>query len=149
MMLDTLQADLVTSLKEGKAVRVMTLRNLISAIRNAGITKYGASMDTKLTEEDVMTVVKKQIKTHKESIEAFAKAGRSDLVAKEQAELDVLSEFAPKEMSDEDLKKILAPVLASGEQNFGLLMKQAMGLVKGQADGGRVAGILKQLMSSK
>ena len=79
-----------------------------------------------LLEADITDVVKKQIKTHKESIEAFQKANRTDLVSKEQAELDVLEEFAPKEISDEELKTILAPVAASGEQNFGLLMKQAM-----------------------
>jgi len=149
MNLTQLQSDLNASLKAGKSVRVATIRLLVSAIRNAAIDKYGAEWEKKLSDADVAEVVKKQVKTHKESVEAFEKAGRQDLVAKEQAELTVLEEFAPKEMSDEELKKLLQPVVASGEQNFGLLMKQAMAAVKGQADGGRVAALLKQLMSSK
>ena len=149
MTLNDLQVDLNTSLKTGKTVRVLTLRSLISAIRNSAIAKYGTKLETSLTEADILDVVKKQIKTHKESIEAFGQAGRKELVAKEQAELDVLLDYAPKEISDEELKKILAPVATSGEPNFGLLMKQAMAAVRGQADGGRVAGILKQLVSSK
>jgi uncharacterized protein YqeY len=149
MTLDDLQKDLNVSLKAGKSVRVLTLRSLISAIRNATIAKYGAAAETSVTPADILDVVKKQVKTHKESIDAFTNAKRPELVAKEQAELDVLEEFAPKEISDEELKKILASVASSGEQNFGLLMKSAMAAVKGQADGGRVASILKQLASSK
>ena len=99
-----------------------------------------------MTDADILAEVKKQVKTHTESIEAFAKAGRQELVDKEKAQLVGLnSEFAPKELSDEELKVILAPIAASGEQNFGLLMKSAMAAVQGKADGGRVAGILKQL----
>ena len=149
MNLAQLQVDLNDSLKAGKSSRVGTLRLLISAVRNSVIAKYGAAWETSITDADVMDVVKKQVKTHKESIEAFSQAKRSDLVEKEQAELTVLEEFAPKEVSDEDLKTLLAPVVASGEQNFGLLMKAAMAAVKGQADGGRVAALLKQLQSSK
>lgn len=149
MNLNDLQSDLNASLKSGKAVRVATIRLLVSAVRNAAIAKYGAEWEKKITDADVLDVVKKQVKTHKESIDAFAKANRRDLVDKEQGELVILEEFAPKDMSDEELKKLLEPVAASGEPNFGLLMKQAMAVVKGQADGGRVAATLKTLMSSK
>jgi uncharacterized protein YqeY len=147
MTLNDLQVDLNASLKARDAVRVLTLRSLISAIRNAAIAKYGASADTSITPADIIDVVKKQIKTHKESIEAFESANRKDLVSKEREELVILEEFAPREMSDEDLKKLLAPVVSSQESNFGLLMKAAMAAVKGQADGGRVAALLKQMLA--
>lgn len=147
MLIDQLQEDLNTSLKAGKTVRVGALRFLMSAVRNAAIAKYQAKWETSLTDADVVEIVKKQIKTHKESIEAFEKAGRGELADKEKQELAVLTEFAPKELSDEDLKQLLIPVVASGEQNFGLLMKSAMAAVKGQADGGRVSSLLKQLLS--
>ena len=149
MSLSSLQSDLNASLKAGKAVRVGTLRLLISAARNAAIAKYGNAWETSLTEADITDVVKKQIKTHRESIEAFATAGRQELVDKEKGELDVLEEFGPKELSDVELKALLAPVVATGEQSFGLLMKAAMIAVRGKADGGRVSSILKQLLSSK
>lgn len=146
MVLDQLQTDLNSSLKAGKKERVETLRFLISAVRNMGIAKYGASWETKLTDGDVTDVVKKQVKTHKESVEAFEKGGRSDLVAREQTQLAILEEFAPKEVSDAVLEQMLTPLVTSGETNFGLLMKKAMEIVNGQADGGRVAAMLKQLL---
>lgn len=149
MMLDTLRNDLSSSLKKGDSNRVETLRFLLAAIRNVAIAKYGNAGEASLTDPDILDVIKKQVKTHKESVEAFANAGRKDLVQKEQAQLTVLEAFLPEEMSDEDLKKLLEPVISSGETNFGLLMKHAMAVVAGKADGGRVAGILKQILSSK
>lgn len=146
MLLDTLRNDLTTSLKKGDSNRVETLRFLLAAIRNFAIAKYGSAGEASLTDADILEVIKKQVKTHKESIEAFANAGRNELVQKEQAQLTVLEAFLPKEISDEDLKKLLEPVISSGETNFGLLMKQAMTIVAGKADGGRVAVILKQIM---
>ena len=141
-----LQSDLNTSLKAGNAVRVEALRFLIAGIRNSVTAKYGAEWETKLTDADVIDVVKKQVKTHRESIEAFERAGRQELVGRERAQLSVLEEFAPKELSDDDLKKLLAPIVASGESNFGLLMKTAMAAVAGQADGGRVSNILREIV---
>lgn len=146
MLIDQLKTDVTQSLKNGDAMRVGTLRFLLSAIQNLAIDKYGNASDTSLTDEDVLTVIKKQAKTHRESIDAFEKAGRGELVAKEQAELTILEAFLPKVVSDEELMKLLEPVVASGENNFGLLMKQAMAAVKGQADGGRVVAMLKQML---
>lgn len=146
MLMDQLQTDLTTSLKARERDRVETIRFLIAGVRNLVSAKYGAKWETSLTDADVLDTVKKQIKTHRESIEAFEKAGRQELVDKEKAQLAVLEEFAPKELSDEELKKILTPIAASGEQNFGLLMKQAMAVVKGQAEGGKVSAMLRSLL---
>lgn len=146
MLMQKLQEDLTSSLKAGKADRVSTIRFLIAAARNAAIAKYAAEWETKLTDADVMDVVKKQVKTHKESIDAFEKARRPELAQKEQHELAVLQEYAPKELTDEELRTILEPVAKTGEPNFGKLMGQAMATVKGQADGGRVSAILKGLL---
>ena len=130
-----------------------TIRYLLSAINNIAIAKYGADAQKKLTDADVLDVVKKQVKTHHESIEAFEKGKRADLVEKEKKELAVLEAYLPKQMSDEELKKLLEPIVATGEKNlpagrqvFGLLMKQSMETVKDQADGVRVSAMLKQLL---
>jgi len=146
MLIDDLQSDLTVSLKAGKAARVDALRFLIAGIRNSVTNKYGAEWEKKMTDADALDVVKKQIKTHNESIEAFTKANRQELVEKEKAQLAVLTEFAPKQLSDEELKKLLEPIAKSGEQNFGLLMKQAIGVVKEKADGARVSSLLKQMI---
>ena len=147
MLVDKLQSDLNESLKAGKSQRVEALRFLIAGVRNSVTAKYDATWEKDMKDSDVLEVVKKQIKTHNESIEAFTGAGRQELVDREKTQLAVLTEYAPKELSDEDLKKILDPIATSGEPNFGLMMKQAMGAVKGQADGSRVSAMLKELMS--
>ena len=146
MLMNQLQTDLITSLKAGDASRVETIRFLIAGVRNTVSARYGADWEQKMTDADVLDTVKKQIKTHKESIEAFEKAGRQELVAKEKAQLTILEEFAPKELSNEELKKILEPIAKSGEKNFGLLMKTAMAAVHGQSEGGNVAAVLKSLL---
>lgn len=146
MTITSLQQDLNESLKSGKSDRVETLRFLIAAVKNDSIAKYGNKAETSLTEQDIAAVVKKQVKTHRESVEAFEKAGRTDLAAREKAQLTILLEYSPEEVSDEELRKLLAPVVASGETNFGLLMKKAMEKVAGKADGGRVAALLKQTL---
>ena len=149
MDLNSIQLDLNTSLKQGNAVRVATLRMFISAVRNSAINKYGAAWETSITEADIIDVAKKQVKTHKESVDAFTKAGRPELAQKESEELTILEEFAPKELTDDALRQLLAPIASTGEKNFGLLMKSAMAAVSGQADGARVSAILKELTSSK
>lgn len=133
-------------MKKGDSVRVDTLRFLLAAIRNMAITKYGAAGETSVTEADILDVIKKQAKMHRESIDAFTKANRPELTAKEQKELNILEAFLPKEISDEELKKLLEPVASSGEKNFGLLMKAAMAAVGGKAEGGRVSALLRSML---
>lgn len=146
MLLDQIKSDVKESLKKGDKMRVETLRFLLAAVKNSAISKYGSQGESKVTDEDVLEIVKRQVKTHKESIEAFQKGGRDNLVAQEQAQLAILVEFLPKQLSDEELAAILAPVAASGEANFGLLMKQAVAAVKGQADGSRISAMIKQML---
>ena len=146
MLLQALQTEVRQALKSGDRVRVETLRFLLAATRNSAIDKYGNKADVAMIDEDVLDVIKKQVKTHRESVEAFTNAGRSELADAEKAQLAILEEYLPKQMADEEIKKILAPIATSGEKNFGLLMGQAMKAVKGQADGGRVSRILKQLI---
>lgn len=147
MLLETLKQDLIASLKKGDKTRTETLRFLLAAVQNAAIAKYGNAAEKSVQEEDVLGVIRKQIKTHNESIEAFRKGNRSDLVQREQAQLAILEAYMPKQASDEELIKLLRPVVASGESNFGLLMGQAMKATAGKADGTRISALLKQLTS--
>ncbi len=148
MLLDTLKSQLTTAMKAHDAVTVETVRFLLAAVRNIAIDKYGAQGEAKVTDQDVLDVVKKQVKTHNESVEAFTKAGRTELAEQERAQLAVLSRYLPKQMSDDELRAVLAPVAAAGG-DFGPLMGKAMAAVKGQADGGTVSRILKELLSSQ
>lgn len=146
MLLDTLQSQLASAMKAHDDVRVSTLRFLLAAVRNEAIAKYGAASETSLKDEDVLDVVKKQVKTHKESVVAFDAAGRKELADLERAQLAILESYLPAQATDEELKAALAPIVATGEKNFGLLMKQAMSAVGGKADGGRVSALLKSML---
>ncbi len=146
MKLADLQSQLTTAMKAHDAVRVSTLRFLLAAIQNEAIAKYGAASETSLKDEDVLEVVKKQVKTHKESVVAFDAAGRKELAEAERAQLAILESYLPAEATDEELKAVLTAIAASGEKNFGLLMKQAMAQVGGKADGGRVSALLKSML---
>ncbi|MBP9813716.1 GatB/YqeY domain-containing protein [Candidatus Woesebacteria bacterium] len=145
-MLQTLQQQVIDSMKARDAIRVDTLRFLISAVKTVAINKYGVDSDTKLTDADVLDVIKKQVKTHKESVDAFTNAGRSELAEKEAAQLAILESYLPKEITDDELRALLAPVAAAGG-DFGPLMGKAMSAAKGQADGARVSAMLKQLLT--
>lgn len=146
MLIDELKSELRSAMKASDTNRRDTLRYLLSAVNNSAIAKYGAEAEAKLTQSDVLDVIKKQVKTHKESIEAFEKGGRADLVDKEKAELAILEGYLPKQMSDEELKALLAPIAASGGE-FGPMMGKAMAAVAGKAAGGRVSDLLKQLLA--
>ena len=157
MLLQDIQQTVNMSLKKGDAMTVETLRFLISAARNVAIAKYGAEAESKITDADVLDVIKKQVKTHKESVEAFEKADRRELAQKENAQLAILESYLPKAMSDEDLKALLTPIveegrsLPAGRQDFGPMMGKAMAVLASlpagrQADGGRVSAMLKSLI---
>ncbi|OGG01896.1 hypothetical protein A2Z33_01495 [Candidatus Gottesmanbacteria bacterium RBG_16_52_11] len=149
MRIDDIEKDLITAVKSRDRVKSEALRFLISEIRYSGIARYGAGWESDMTAADIAAVIQQQVKRHRESIDAYKSAGRDDLVSKETAELKILTAYQPQQIGDADLKKLLAEVAASGEKNFGLLMKQAMVGLAGKADGARVSAMLREILSGK
>ena len=146
MILDTIKTDIQASLKRGDSFRVSTLRMIVSAVGYAAIKKYGAAGDEKMTDEDVLDVIKKQAKERKESVEAFTTANRPELADKEKKEFELLLSFLPQELSDEELEHITKEALSDGEKQFGVVMKRVITAAKGRADGSRIAAIVKKLL---
>ncbi|MBI5613984.1 GatB/YqeY domain-containing protein [Candidatus Gottesmanbacteria bacterium] len=146
MLREQIKEQMLASLKDHDKAKVETLRFLLAGIQQAAIAKYGNLSDSKLSDADVLDVIKKQVKSHKESIFAFKEAKRAELVEKETQELAMLEAYLPSQISDEKLIEMLSPIVQSGEKNFGLLMKLAMEKVAGKADGSRVSLILKSLI---
>lgn len=95
MLLDQLQSDLVVAQKNRDKIRVDCLRFLLGAVFNLQIEKYPPSKGGNLTDEDVVAVVRRQVKQHEKSIAMFAKGGRQDLVDREKAELAILKGYLP------------------------------------------------------
>jgi len=125
------------ALRSGQKVRLATLRLLAAAVKNKEV-EVGHELD----DEEFVQVAQKEAKQRRESIEAYDKGGREDLVAREREELEVLGEYVPAELSDEELDAIVeetvAAVGATGSGDMGKLMGAVMAKVKGRADGRRV-----------
>ena len=146
---EKLEEDLKTAMKAGDALRVSTLRMAQSAIHNKEIQLL--KKDTGLSDEETVEVLKSEVKKRKDAVLEFGKAGRTDLAEKEKKEAEILSAYLPAEMSDEDLERILKygirEVAASGEKDFGKVMKASMPVVKGKASGDRISAMLKKLLA--
>ncbi len=145
-VLDQLNEDLKTAMKSKDKLRLGVIRGLKSEIMNAQV-KNGKE---KLTDDQLNTVVLKEIKQEKESISEFQKGGRDDLVADQKSKLAVAQEYAPKQMSEDEVKKVvedtIAQVGATSKAQFGKVMGAVMSKVKGKADGSVVNKFVKELL---
>lgn len=143
MLLDQIQKDLALAQKAREQLKVDTLRFLLGAAFNLQIEK---GRDYILTDNDILSVISKQVKTHKESIEMFEKANRTDLVERERAELEILQSYLPEQMSEPELRvKIEELKKNNPTADFGTLMKLAMGELRGKADGSTIAKLIKEI----
>jgi uncharacterized protein YqeY len=144
---ERLTEDMKTAMKAGVAgkARLDTIRFLRSALKNVEIDKKAP-----LTDEDVLGVITKQVKQLKDSIDEFQKAGRSDLVEKAQAEVAVLSDYLPQQMSEAEVRdlarQIIADVGAQGPKDMGKVMGPLVARTKGRADGKLVNQVVKELL---
>ena len=137
----TILSDLKQAKKAKEADKVSVLRMLVAAMKNLEIEKKA-----KLESEDVLRVIKKEAKKRTEAIEMYKKAGRSELVEKETNELKIIKKYLPAIMGKEELVKIVSQMKEAGElgDDFGSAMKAVMTKVKGKADGGLVASVVKE-----
>ena len=144
---DKIHKELTDALKKKDEVRVSTLRFLISHLENARIAK-GAELE----DGEVLDQIAKDAKRHKESIEAFGKAGRSELVDAETTQLKVLEGYLPKQLSGEEIGKIVDEVISglspSSMADTGKVIGSVMSRVKGQADGALVSAIVKEKLGA-
>lgn len=135
--------DLKEAMKAQDNVRVETLRSI-----RAEILKMDKSgMSREMTPEEEIQLLSKQSKMRKESIEVFESAGRTDLAEKEKAQLVIIDEYLPKQMSEEEAKEIVIKIIAGfGEltpKDFGKVMGAAMKELKGKIDGKIIQDIVK------
>ncbi len=144
---ERLTEDMKSAMKAGPAgkTRLETIRFLRAAIKNVEIDRKGP-----LTEEDILGIVTKQVKQLKDSIAEFEKGGRQDLVEKAQAEIAVLSDYLPQQMSEDEVRdlarQVVAEVGAQGPKDMGKVMGPLVARTKGRADGKMVQQIVKELL---
>ena len=144
---DRLSSDLSFAQKSKDETVVSTLRLIFANIKNAQIAK-----GHDLSEEEIIEEIVKDAKRHHESIEAFAKAGRDDLVKKEKAELSVLKKYLPEELSESELENMVAEAIkavgANSISDLGTVIKSVMTSARARAQGAKVAQIAKRLLAN-
>ncbi len=146
MLKQKLQEDLKKSMLAKDEIKTSTLRMLLSAINYFEIQKGGAGYEA--ADEDVMEVLNREVKKHKESIEMYNKGQRPELAAKENKELEILLEYLPEQMGEEEIKKLVKDAIektaAKSITDMGKVMGVLMPQVKGKADGSLVSKFVKE-----
>ena len=142
-MFDKIKSDIVISMKEKDKEKLSVLRMLKGSIQLEEINKKRS-----LDDEEVIQIISKQIKQRKDSINEFNKASRDDLVKQNEEEIKILQKYMPKQLSEEEINKILDDNINKLEiisiKDMGKLMKELMPILKGKADMGLVNNLIKE-----
>lgn len=145
-MLDKIQTDLKQAQLSKDEIKVSTLRLLLSEIHNSEI-QLGKEAG-KLSDEQLITIIQREAKKRKEAIEGFRRGGREESAQKEAAELKILENYLPVQLSDEELTKIVEDTItevgASSMSEMGKVIGQVMSKVAGKTDGSRVSALVKE-----
>lgn len=161
----TLQSDLKDALRSGQQDAILVLRLVQGAILNkekekrTKLAKENPDWSSQkleeaslLTDEEIIEVLFSEAKKRRESIDAFARGGRQDLVQRESRELEIIQKYLPEQLSEEEIKKLAEAAIqqtgASGPKDMGKVMAELMPKVKGRAAGGIVGRIVRELLES-
>jgi uncharacterized protein YqeY len=146
---EQIEKDLIIARKEKNEVVISVLGMLRAGVLNAEIA--GGRKD--FSDEDVVKVINSEVKKHKDSIAEYEKGGRDDLAFKEKAELEILVNYLPAELPEDELKKIVEEKIkelgAAGPGDFGKVMGQVIKAVAGRASGEAVSKMVKELLEQK
>lgn len=145
-LLEDIRKDMFSASKQSNTVEADILKMVIAEIKNEEISK-----GEKLTEEEILKVLRKESKKVQDSINEFTKIGRDDLVAKEKAQLEVLNRYLPAMLDESKVREVVEGVISkSGAQDMrdmGRVMGMVMKELNGQADGNTVKDIVSELLS--
>jgi len=144
---ERLTEDMKAAMKAGPAgkVRLETIRFLRAAGKNAEIEKHAP-----LSDDEILGIIQKQVKQLKESMADFERSSRKDLIERAQAEIDVLSDYLPKQLTADEVRdlarKVIAEVGAQSVKDMGKVMGPLMAQTRGRADGKMVQQIVRELL---
>lgn len=143
-MVDKLNQDLKQAMLDRNSLKVETLRMLISEVKNSQIQKG----EEKLSDQDVVSIVRKEVKKRNEAAESFKSAGREEQAQKELEEAEILKTYLPQELSDEELTKIVEDTIkelgATTPADMGKVIGSILAKTQGQVDGSRVSMVVKE-----
>lgn len=142
---DKLKEDLKTAMKEKDSIR----KNVVQLIK-AGVLQVEKDKQITLDDEGVLDVIAKQLKQRRDSLPDYEKSGREDLIAQLKREMDILMEYLPAQLSEEELveivKEAVASTGASSVKDMGKIMAAVMPKTKGRADGREINRIARELL---
>lgn len=141
--LSRMKEEMKSALRAGDSQRLSALRFLLAQLASRAKDKQGEGKDPVLSEEEITDILRKEAKKRRESIDMYEKGDRADLAENEKAELSVIQEFIPAELTREQIEEIVDGVIAAGASDFPSAIKQAMAALKGRADGKVVTEIVK------
>jgi uncharacterized protein YqeY len=143
---EKIDEDFKGALKSKEASRVSCLRMLKASLKNMEVEK-----GRKLKDEEIQGIISSLIRKGNEAIQEFKKGGRDDLVGKEEQEVKIFYGYLPKQLSPEDIEKVLKEIISeldvTDPKDLGKVMKVAMGRMTGQAQGKEVNEIARRLLS--
>ena len=150
-ILNRVKQDLTDAMKAQDDVRRRALRSLRAALANKEIAKRRAGADSSLEDQEELAVVQKQVKQRRDSIEQYEEADRDDLAQKEREEIEVLEDYLPDRLSDEELAERLDALIddvgATSMADMGPVMGRAMDELRGRVDGNRVREMVRDRLS--
>jgi hypothetical protein len=143
----TITEDMKNAMRAKDSARLTTIRMLTAAMKQKEVDERVV-----LTDADVLAIVDKLVKQRRDSVAAFEKAARQDLVDKEQAEIEILSAYLPKAMTDAEIADEIAGTIAAlgvaGPQGMGKVMAELRPRMAGRADMTRVSGLVKAALTA-
>ena len=141
---EKLQGDLTEAIRGRAEVKSGTIRMLLAAITTEEVSGKEARV---LTDAEIITVLSREAKKRREAVEAYIAAKRTDLADKEKAEGEVIAQYLPAQLSEDEIKKMIADAIAetgaTGPTGMGSVMKVLSPKIAGKADGGVVSGLVK------
>ena len=143
---DQIQVDIAVAMRGGDSLRRDVLRMTVSAAYN-----LEKKNQKPLTDDEFLTVLTREVKTRRESVDAFSKAGRQDLVDKEQSEIDILAEYLPQALTQVEIDALIAEAVtatgASSARDLGKVMGWLSPRTRGRADGKVVSAAVAQALA--
>jgi uncharacterized protein YqeY len=143
-----LSADLKDAMRSRDERRKLAIRAVRAAITNAEVERRRS-----LTEDEILALVAREVKQRRESITYFQEGDREDLVAQEQAEIDALEKYLPRQLSVEEIRsearRVIEELGATSPRDMGRVMREVMPAMRGRADGGQVSQIVRELLAAQ
>jgi len=150
MLRDDINSALKDAMKAGDAKRVSTLRLVNSSIKNADIEARGQGKPP-LSDEDLLSLLQKMIKQRHESVALYQKGGRADLVAQEQGEIEIISSYLPKQMTENEIAETVVALVketgATAMKDMGRVMAAIKERYAGKLDTAKASAAVKKLLS--